>query len=79
MATESVRMYVIRPTWPSGSAMPSYSDCATLMVRRAPKLSLREASCCSVLVVKGGGAFFFCWLRVTLLTVKVAPRSASSC
>ncbi len=59
--------------------MPSYSDCATLMVRRAPKLSLRDASCCSVLVVKGGGAFFFCWLRVTLLTVKVAPRSASSC
>ena len=42
------------------------------------QLSLRDASCCRVLVVNGG-AFFFCWLRVTLLTLKVAPRSASSC
>ena len=33
----------------------SYSFCATCIVRRAAKPSLRFASCCSVLVVNGSG------------------------
>jgi hypothetical protein len=37
-------------------------------VRFAPKPSLRDASCCSVLVMKGGGAVRFRSLRVTFAT-----------
>ena len=43
----------IRPTVPSPMSIPSYRRCATVIVRCAPKPSLREASCCSVEVVNG--------------------------
>ena len=43
---ESVRMYVMNPF--------SYSFWAVLIVWRAELLSFLDASCCSVLVVKGG-------------------------
>ena len=37
-----------------GRSMPSYRRWATDIVLRAPKPSLRAASCCSVDVVNGG-------------------------
>ena len=39
---------------------PSYSSCATIMVRLAVMDSFREASCCKVEVMNGGaGVRFF--------------------
>src|ERR1022692_866178 len=47
----------IRPTSSSlPSSTPSYNRCAIIMVRFTLKRSLREESCCSLLVVKGGAA-----------------------
>src|SRR6266550_299333 len=55
--TESVRMYVIRPTEPrSPNSTPSYSFWAARIVRPAENPSCLAASCCIVLVVKGAGA-----------------------
>jgi hypothetical protein len=55
MFTESVRMYVISPTWPSpGIVKPSYRRWAICMVFRAENPSFRAASCWSVDVVNGG-------------------------
>src|SRR5437016_12738532 len=59
--------------------MPSYSDCAARIVRLAPKPSLRDASCCRVLVVNGGGADLRRSERVTLWTLNRSPLSAASC
>ncbi len=48
-------MYVMRPTIPSlPIGRPSYNCCAMRMVRSAENRSLRYASCCRVLVIKGG-------------------------
>src|ERR1700727_2351289 len=56
---------------------PSYSFWAARIVRSAEKPSLREASCCRVEVVKGGGgerrAGFFSSER----TVKLAASTAA--
>ena len=49
-------------------SMPSYSFCATCMVREAEKPSLEEAACCSVEVVKGGDGLRFVGLASTLST-----------
>src|SRR2546430_12328366 len=54
---ESVRMYVISPTEPSSpSSTPSYRRCAIIIVRFTLKRSLREESCCNLLVVNGAAA-----------------------
>ena len=47
----------------------SYSCCATLIVFFAEKRNLRAASCCKVLVVKGGFGFEVLGFSLTLLTV----------
>jgi hypothetical protein len=48
---------VINPTDQSfPSSMPSYSFWATLMVFFAENLKALDASCCNLLVVKGGRA-----------------------
>ena len=53
---ESVRMYVMRPTWPSpGTLTPSYSDCAVRMVRWAENPSTVDAAICSDDVMNGAG------------------------
>src|ERR1043166_8016157 len=55
--TESVRMYVMRPTGPSApTSIPSYSCWASRIVTAAEKPSCLAASCCNVLVRNGGGA-----------------------
>ena len=56
--------------------MPSYSCCATFMVRSVVKPSLRTASCCSVLVVNGAAEVRCLRLRSTL-TTRTVPPSAS--
>ena len=48
------------------------------MVRLEEKPSLREASCCSVEVVKGGAALRLRWLLVTSRTTQVAARADSA-
>ena len=56
---ESVRRYVIRPTVPLPlMSTPSYNCCAIRIVLAVAKFSALDASCWSVLVVKGTGAFF---------------------
>ena len=84
MAVESVRMYVIRPTWPSGVSAPSYRRWAIDIVRFGLKPSLRLASCWSVEVVNGGAGWRF-WVRVPVFVTRgcesrsaVAWRSAVS-
>ena len=78
IATESVRMYVISPTWPSGVSTPSYSRWATDIVRFGLKPSLRLASCWSVEVVNGGAGLRF-WVLVAIeVTRGRRPRSASA-
>ena len=60
--TESVRMYVMSPTWPSpGTSMPSYSRWAICIVLLAENPSLRAASCCNVEVVNGGAGVRLIW------------------
>ena len=59
----------MRPTWPSGVSTPSYSRCATDIVRLGLNPSFRLASCWSVLVVNGGAG-----LR---LDVRVASDSTT--
>ena len=51
----------MRPTAPSlPISTPSYSRCASIMVRFTLKRSLRDDSCCSVEVMNGGtGLRFF--------------------
>ncbi len=76
---ESVRMYVIKPTSPSSPiSTPSYRRWASDMERFGEKRSLLEPSCCSLLVMKGGGGFFLRSLRSTVRTVSVAPAMAST-
>src|SRR5262249_22047943 len=65
--TESVRIYVM---WPF-----SYSRCAVDIVYFAEKPSLRDASCCSVVVRNGAYGERRYGLRSTLLTVKGTPVS----
>ncbi len=55
----------------------SYSRWAMDMVRDAPNPSLREASCCSVVVRKGAYGWRRYGLDSTDCTVKVVSRSAS--
>ncbi|MNI66501.1 hypothetical protein D3C73_1220690 [compost metagenome] len=55
--------------------MPSYSFCATCMVLRVVKPSLREASCCSVEVVNGGAGRRLRSLLATSVTCR-APCAA---
>src|SRR5580692_10510395 len=57
--------------------MPSYSFCAACMVRWAEKPSLREASCCRVEVVKGGGGVRRAGFFSTDETLKVAASTAA--
>ena len=47
------------------------------MVRRGVMFTLREASCCKVEVVKGGEGERCLSLRLTEVTAKAAPCSAS--
>src|SRR5262249_58531351 len=70
--TESVRIYVM---WPF-----SYSRCAVDIVYFAEKPSLRDASCCSVVVRNGAYGERRYGLRSPLLTVKGTPvrRSAKA-
>src|SRR6516164_10346250 len=68
--TESVRIYVI---WPF-----SYSRCAVDIVYLAEKPSLRDASCCNVVVRNGAYGERRYGLRSTLLTVKGTPVSRSA-
>ncbi len=63
IAVESVRMYVMRPTWPSGVSAPSYRRWAMDIVRLGLKPSFRLASCWRVEVVNGGAGDRF-WVRV---------------
>ena len=76
IAVESVRMYVIRPTCPSGVSAPSYRRWATDIVRLGLKPSLRLASCWSVLVVNGGAGLRFDWRLPTESTTGFAARIA---
>ena len=70
-------MYVMRATCPSpATSTPSYSCCATDIVRLAEKPSFLKASCCMVLVVNGGEGFLACSLTVTDLTTYSAPSSS---
>ena len=57
-------------------ATPSYSFCATCMVRRVVKPSLREASCCRVEVVNGGAGRRLRSLLATSVTCS-APCAAA--
>ena len=67
-------MYVMRPTAPSpGSSMPSYNCCAIIIVF----LTGNRAACCSLLVMKGGTAFFLRSFVATDATVHVAPRRSA--
>ncbi|MNE38008.1 hypothetical protein D3C80_1318870 [compost metagenome] len=52
----------------------SYKRCATCMVLLTEKPNLREASCCSVDVVKGGAGVLFAGLTSKEFTLKLAPR-----
>ncbi len=67
--TESVLIYVMRPTVPPPTSTPSYSCCAALIVDLAVSPSLRTASCCSVDVMKGADAVLERGLRSILPTV----------
>ena len=59
--------------------MPSYSRCATDIVRLGLKPSLRLASCCSVEVVNGAAGDRF-WVRVpTFVTIGCRSRMAATC
>src|SRR3989338_10794647 len=59
---------------------PSYSCCATAMVWRTEKPSLRAPSCCNVDVVNGGGGVFFSSFSSMDFTVYDAYfKSASTC
>src|SRR3569623_1509864 len=65
----SVRMYVMTPTRPSSPiSTPSYRRWARPMVRLGEKRSLLDASCCSLEVMKGGGAFLRRSLRSIVAT-----------
>jgi hypothetical protein len=78
IATESVRMYVMSPTgWPSTST-PSYSRCATDIVRFGPNEGLRLASCWSVLVVKGGAGERLLGRTLADTMRPLPPRSSST-
>ena len=77
-ATESVRIYVIRPTWPSSVSTPSYRRCAALMVRFGEKPSLRLASCCRLDVVNGGAGERFVFLTATSVTIGRLARIAAA-
>ena len=57
--------------------MPSYSSCATFMVRLAWKPNRREASCCKVEVIKGG-AGFFCRVPIFILFMINGSFSAAA-
>ncbi len=57
---------------------PSYSVCAVRMVRSVVMPSLRTASCCSVLVVKGAAARRVFALFSTLMTFASWPCSAAT-
>ena len=63
--TLSVRMYVMRPL--------SYRCCATIMVCATVNPSLCAASCCRVLVVKGGAGILFCGFVLMSCTANFAP------
>src|SRR5271168_5029599 len=56
---------------------PSYSFCAARIARSAEKPSLREASCCSVEVVKGGGGERRAGFFSTDETLNVAASTAA--
>ena len=74
MRTESVRMYVMRPTAPSSPrSTPSYSCWATVIVFLAENPSLRPASCWSVEVMNGGAGLRRRSPRVTDRTTNGRP------
>jgi hypothetical protein len=76
---ESVRMYVMRPTWPSpGTFTPSYSDCAVRIVRRVEKPSCCAASICSDEVMNGPGGREVVRL-VSIAADAVADRRVDAC
>ena len=56
--------------------MPSYSSCATRMMRWDWKPRRLDASCCSVDVVKGGAGFFMRIAFFTDLTVNSLSLTA---
>ena len=75
---------MMRPTAPSlPSSIPSYKRCATPMVRRTLKPNWREASCCSLLVVKGAVGLrrrsFFSTFCTDHLAFSSAATTASIC
>ena len=76
--SESVLMYVIRPTVPMPlTSTPSYSCCAMDIVRLGVMPSRRLASCWSVEVMKGGEGLRCFLPRFTLCTLKGLPVTAA--